>query len=63
MGAVGKMEIDGKTTPYALIRVVHAHALGSELAHLFELKQRSLAKMERLARTPQRRRASGAWTA
>jgi transcriptional regulator with XRE-family HTH domain len=63
VGALRKMEIDGKTTLYSLIRVVQALGLGSELAHLFELKQRSIAEMEAAAQASQRQRASGAWTA
>lgn len=63
VGALRKMEIEGKTTLYSLIRVVQALGLGSELAHLFELKQRSIAEMEKAAQASQRQRASGRWTA
>lgn len=62
VGALRKMEIEGKTTLYSLIRVVQALGLGSELAHLFELKQRSIAEMEEAAQASQRQRASGRWT-
>ena len=63
VGALRKMEIEGKTTLYSLICVVQALGLGSELAHLFELKQRSIAEMEEAAQASQRQRASGRWTA
>ena len=63
VGALRKMEIEGKTTLYSLIRVVQALGLESDLAHLFELKQRSIAEMEEAAQAAQRQRASGRWTA
>lgn len=60
VGALRKMEIDGKTTLHSLIRVVQALGLGSELAHLFELKQRSIAEMTQVTQASRRQRASGA---
>lgn len=63
VGALRKMEIEGKTTLSSLIRVVQALGLVSELAHLFELKQRSIAEMEGAAQASRRQRASGARTA
>lgn len=63
VGAVRNMEVDGKTTLHSLIRVVQALGLGSELAQLFELRQRSIAEMEEAAQASRRQRASGAWTA
>ena len=63
VGALRNMEVDGKTTLYSLISVVQVLGLGSELAHLFELKQRSIAEMEGAAQASQRQRASRTRTA
>lgn len=63
VGALRKMEVEGKTTLYSLIRVVQTLGLGSELAHLFELKQRSIAEMEAAAQAARRQRASRTWKA
>jgi len=62
VGALRNIEVDGKTTLHSLIRVVQALGLGAELAHLFELRQSSIAEMATAEQAHQRKRATGART-
>jgi len=62
VGAVRNLEMEGKSSLDTLIRVIQSLGLASELAHLFELKQQSIAQMATAAQVTRRKRASGRGT-
>ena len=62
VGAVRNLETEGKSSLDTLIRVIQSLGLASELAHLFELKQQSIAQMAMATQVTRRRRASGSRT-
>lgn len=57
LGALRKLEQDGRCSLETLVRVVQALGLVEELEGLFVLKRQSIAQMERAEAVGQRRRA------
>ncbi len=57
LGALRKLERDGRCSLETLIRIAQALGLTDELAALFVPKRQSIAEMERVARADQRQRA------
>ncbi len=57
LGALRKLERDGRCSLETLIRVAQALGLTDELAALFVPKRHSIAEMARVARANQRQRA------
>lgn len=58
LGALRKLEKDGRCSLETLVAVVQALGLTSELEDLFVLKRQSIAQMERAEAAGQRQRAS-----
>ncbi len=57
IGALRKLEGSGQSSLETLVRTMQALGLASELDSLLVLRQQSIAQMERLAATRERKRA------
>lgn len=57
LGALRKLEHDGRCSLETLVRVVQALGLTSEMDNLFVLKRQSIAQMEQAEAISQRQRA------
>ena len=57
LGALRKLEGSGQSSLETLVRTMQALGLASELDSLLVLRQQSIAQMERLAATRERKRA------